>query len=255
MAAFWRDVQSRAPAPRKQRVLVVDDEPIVVEVVGRYLCREGFEVVSAGRGDEAWQAALDRTAPPDAVVLDVMLPGLDGLELCRRLRQEQFRAPIILLTARGDETDRVSGLGLGADDYVLKPLSPAELVARVKAALRRVQLDTQPAPAKGRLVGGDLVLDLANRTLNVRGEPVTLTAKEFDLLHVLMAHPAQVFSRDALLDAVWDRDFVGDPSTVTVHVHRLREKIERDPGRPAHVKAVWGLGYKFEPGAHDVADR
>jgi DNA-binding response OmpR family regulator len=229
-------------------ILVVDDEPIVVEVVGRYLRREGFRVVTAHSGPEAWDAALDSQQPPSAIVLDIMLPGMDGLEVCRRLREETLvRAPIILLTARAEEADRIRGLGIGADDYVVKPFSPGELVARVKAQLRRVRLDTQPREARRLLTGGDVVLDPSARTVQVRGRSVGLTSKELDLLHYLMAHPGQVFSRDELLDAVWDPTFVGDPSTVTVHVRRLREKIEQDPGHPTHLKMVWGTGYKFDP--------
>jgi DNA-binding response OmpR family regulator len=230
----------------KPLILVVDDEPIVGEVVGSYLRRDGFAVRSAATGPEALEAALDPDQVPQAIVLDVMLPGIDGFEVCRRLRQSHVTTPIILLTARGQEIDRIGGLGIGADDYVVKPFSPAEVVARVKAQLRRVQLDTQPV-MDGHLRGGDLELDPVGRVLKVRGQPVTLTAKEFDLLHYLMAHPGEVFSRDDLLDAVWDRAFFGGPATVTVHVRRLREKIERDPSRPAHVKVVWGTGYKFEP--------
>jgi DNA-binding response OmpR family regulator len=232
----------------KPVVLVVDDEPIVTDVVGRYLRRDGFAVTTASNGPDGLAAALDPEQAPHIVVLDIMLPGMDGLELCRRLRQEHVTVPIILLTARGDEADRVSGLGIGADDYVVKPFSPAELVARVKAQLRRVRLDTQP-PSDGRLRGGELELDPKNRALKVRGEVVGLTAKEFDLLHYLMAHPGEVFGRDDLLDAVWDQNFSGGPATVTVHIRRLREKIERDPSRPSHLKVVWGTGYKFDPSA------
>ena len=236
------------PGSRAPTVLVVDDEPIVVEVVGRYLRREGFHVVTAATGHEAWDAATDPAQPPDLIVLDVMLPGQDGLEVCRRLRTERgATVPIILLTARADEADRISGLGIGADDYVVKPFSPGELAARVKAQLRRVDMDTRPPEPDHRLRGGEVVLDPRARSVEVRGGRVALTAKEFDLLHFLMAHPGEVFDRDALLDAVWDRDFFGDQSTVTVHVRRLREKIEREPSRPAHVKAVWGMGYKFDP--------
>jgi two-component system, OmpR family, response regulator ResD len=232
----------------KPTVLVVDDEPIVVEVLGRYLRREGFHVTTAASGPEAWAAALDPEHPPRLIVLDVMLPGIDGFELCRRLREEQRdTVPIILLTARGDEADRISGLGLGADDYVVKPFSPGEVVARVKAHLRRLDMDTRPPEPDGKLRGGDLELDPVNRTVMVRGQPAALTAKEFDLLAYLMAHPGQVFSRDELLDAVWDPEFTGDPGTLSVHIRRLREKIERDPSRPSHVKLVWGVGYKFEP--------
>jgi DNA-binding response OmpR family regulator len=230
----------------KPHVLVVDDEPIVVDVVGRYLRRDGFLVSTASTGPGGLAAGLDADHPPHVIVLDVMLPGLDGLEVCRQLRARRVTAPIILLTARGDEADRIGGLGIGADDYVVKPFSPGELVARVKAQLRRVRLDTEP-PDDGHLRGGDLQLDAVGRTLKVRGQAVVLTAKEFDLLEYLVRHRGDVFSRDDLLDAVWDQSFVGGPATVTVHIRRLREKIERDPSRPTHLKVVWGTGYKFEP--------
>ena len=231
----------------KPTALVVDDEPIVVEVLGRYLRRDGFQVTSAATGPEAWAAALDPEHPPHLIVLDVMLPGGDGLELCRRLRAERHTTPIILLTARGDEADRIAGLGLGADDYVVKPFSPGEVVARVKAQLRRLEMDTRPPPPDHRLRGGDVELDPVERSVTVRGEAAALTSKEFDLLHHLMSRPGQVFSRDELLDAVWDPGYAGDPGTLSVHIRRLREKIERDPSRPSHIKLVWGLGYKFDP--------
>ncbi|MBV9173818.1 MAG: response regulator transcription factor [Chloroflexi bacterium] len=231
---------------QKPTVLIVDDEPIVLEVVGRYLRRDGFATVGAATGPEALSAATDPDQPPHVIVLDVMLPGLDGFEVCRQLRAQHVTAPIILLTARGEESDRIGGLGIGADDYVVKPFSPGELVARVKAQLRRVKLDTQPLQ-DGHLRGGEVDLDPINRTLRVRGEQVVLTAKEFDLLRFFMQHPGTVFSRDELLDAVWDQTFVGGAATVTVHVRRLREKIERDPSRPSHLKVVWGSGYKFDP--------
>jgi DNA-binding response OmpR family regulator len=231
---------------RKPTILVADDEPIVVEVVERYLRRDGFRVVTAATADEAWTAALSCNA--DAIVLDVMLPGGDGIDICRRLRREQhLTAPILLLTARGEEADRIAGLNVGADDYIVKPFSPRELVARVRAHLRRVELDSAPPRADTTLTGGDIRLDPQNRTVVVQDIAVNLTAKEFDLLHFLMAHSGRTFSRDELLDAVWDREFYGDQSTVTVHIRRLREKVERDPGRPAHVKVVWGVGYKFDP--------
>jgi DNA-binding response OmpR family regulator len=231
-------------------ILVVDDEPIVTEVVGKYLTREGYRIETAATGDAALQLA--EAVRPALVVLDVMLPGIDGVEVCRRLRASEngavSRVPIILLTARGEEADRIAGLRTGADDYVVKPFSPAELVERVKAQLRRVQLDTvPPSPEDGRLRGGEIELDPAARTSLVRGEAVALSPKEFDLLHYLMANAGQPFSRDQLLDAVWDKEFFGYPSTVTVHIRRLREKIEKDPDRPAHVKTVWGVGYKFDP--------
>jgi two-component system, OmpR family, response regulator ResD len=231
----------------KPIVLIVDDEPIVLEVVGRYLRRDGFATISAATGPEAISAATDPTQPPHVIVLDVMLPGVDGLEVCRQLRAQHVTAPIILLTARGEESDRIGGLGIGADDYVVKPFSPGELVARVKAQLRRVKLDTQPRQ-DDHLRGGEIELDPMNRTVRVRGQSVSLTAKEFDLLEHFMQHPGTVFSRDELLDAVWDETFVGGAATVTVHVRRVREKIERDPSRPSHLKVVWGSGYKFDPG-------
>jgi DNA-binding response OmpR family regulator len=241
--------ESGAAQTTLQTILVVDDEPIVAEVVGRYLEREGFHIQTAGSGDAALELAL--STRPALVVLDVMLPGIDGVEVCRRLRAAESavsRVPIILLTARGEEADRIAGLRTGADDYVVKPFSPAELVERIKAQLRRVRLDTDPPGAADHLLrGGEVVLDPAARTCLVRGAPVALSPKEFDLLHYLLAHAGQPFSRDQLLDAVWDKEFFGYPSTVTVHVRRLREKIETDPDRPNHVKTVWGVGYKFDP--------
>ena len=240
--------QSTAPGVEKPTILVVDDEPIVVDMVQRYLLREGFRVVTAFTGPEALAAALDRDQAPSLIVLDVMLPHMDGVEVCRRLRRDAGATmPIILLTARGEEAERIAGLGVGADDYVVKPFSPGELVARVKAQLRRVKLDTQPPRPDGRLRGGEVVLDPRSRTCEVRGESIVLTPKEFDLLHHLMAEAGRTFSRDELLDAAWDERYVGDPSTVTVHIRRLREKLELDPERPTHIKTVWGLGYKFDP--------
>src|SRR6185436_11790475 len=160
-------------------------------VVSRYLRRDGFAVISADTGAEGLAAGLDTHRPPNVIVLDVMLPGMDGLEVCRRLRQAHVTVPIILLTARAEEADRIGGLGIGADDYVVKPFSPGEVVARVKAQLRRVRLDTEP-PTDGRLRGGELELDPTQRALRVRGQPVALTAKEFDLLHYLMRHAGEV---------------------------------------------------------------
>jgi two-component system, OmpR family, response regulator ResD len=229
-------------------ILVVDDEPMVVEVVERYLRREGFNVLAATTGDEALAAATRTGKSPDLVILDVMLPGLRGDDVCRRLREEHGALmPIILLTARGEERDRIKGLGVGADDYVVKPFSPGELVARVKAQLRRVQMDTTQPARPGVLQGGDVVLEAADRTCTVRGKPVALTPKEFDLLHELMEHAGAALSRDELLDRIWDEQFFGYPGTVTVHIRRLREKIERDPDLPSHIKTVWGVGYKFDP--------
>lgn len=229
----------------KPIILIVDDEPIVVDVLGRYLRRDGFAVTTTTTGPEGLRAGLNKDSPAQVIVLDVMLPGFDGLEVCRRLREQHVTVPIILLTARAEEADRIAGLGIGADDYVVKPFSPGELIARIKAQLRRVRLDTEP-PRDGHLRGGEIELDPLNRSVRIRGQPTALTAKEFDLLEHLMRHPGEVFSRDDLLDAVWDRTFSGGPATVTVHIRRLREKVERDPSRPTHLKVVWGAGYKFE---------
>jgi DNA-binding response OmpR family regulator len=235
----------RQPAPT---ILVVDDEPMVVEVVERYLRREGFKVIAATTGEDALAAATAPGQPPDLVILDVMLPGVRGDDVCRRLREEHGAVmPIILLTARSEERDRIKGLGVGADDYVVKPFSPGELVARVKAQLRRVVMDTTQPPRPGVLQGGDVVLEPADRICTVRGKPIALTPKEFDILHELMEHAGKTISRDELLDRIWDEQFFGYPGTVTVHVRRLREKIERDPDLPSHIKTIWGLGYKFDP--------
>jgi DNA-binding response OmpR family regulator len=224
-------------------ILVVDDEPSISEVVSIYLGRAGYRVLVAQDG----QTALDilEQEPPDLVVLDLMLPEVDGLEITRRLRAEGD-IPIIMLTARREETDRILGLEMGADDYVVKPFSPRELVSRVKAVLRRTR---SSAPAEGGqpLVFADLRIDPVTRLVEVDGEEKTLTAKEFDLLWTLARHPRQVFNRDQLLDLVWGLTEYIDPSTVTVHVRRLREKIEVDPSNPRHVQTVWGVGYRFEP--------
>ena len=224
------------------RVLVVDDERTVTEVVEKYLLREGFEVAVAGDGAEALRLA--RVWGPDLMILDLRLPGLDGLEVCRRLRQHT-RLPIIMLTSRSEETDRVVGLELGADDYVVKPFSPRELVARVKSVLRRASADPRQ-DAGGTLWFDGVAINPLTRTVNVNGAAVQLTAKEFDLLFHLALHRGQVFTRSQLMDQVWDYEYAADPSTVTVHIRRLREKVESDPVRPRLIKTVWGVGYKFE---------
>jgi len=225
------------------QVLVVDDEPMVREVLARYLEAEGFGVVTAGDGEEA----LDRfeESRPDLVLLDLMLPRIDGFEVLDRMRT-LARVPVIMLTARGEETDRVVGLDLGADDYVTKPFSPREVVARVRAVLRRTGADAQSVRDEP-LVLGDLTIDPASRVVAVRDEPVRLTPKEFDVLHLMASNPGVVFSRIQLLEEIWDFAWDGDPSTVTVHVRRLREKIEVDPSAPERLVTVWGVGYRFEP--------
>jgi DNA-binding response OmpR family regulator len=224
-------------------VLVVDDEPTIAEVVSRYLERAGYRTQVAADGVQALAAVADHR--PDLVVLDLMLPGIDGLEVMRRLREQgRGRIATILLTAKGEESDRVVGLRLGADDYVVKPFSPAELVARVDAVLRRI--DTSPARSEP-LQCSDLTIDPAARRVDVRGQEVQLTQREFDVLLFLARHPGQVFSRNQLMDAVWQYSFYSDTSTVTVHIRRLRAKIELDPAQPRHIETVWGVGYRFAP--------
>jgi DNA-binding response OmpR family regulator len=224
-------------------ILVVDDEPSIREVVSIYLERAGYQVVVADDGQAALEA-LERQ-PPDLVVLDLMLPEVDGLEITRRLRATGD-IPIIMLTARREETDRILGLEMGADDYVVKPFSPRELVSRVNAVLRRTR-GSMPKKDDLALAFDGLRIDPRTRLVEVDGVEKALTAKEFDLLWVLARHPRQVFNRDQLLDLVWGLTEYIDPSTVTVHVRRLREKIEADPSDPRHVQTVWGVGYKFEP--------
>lgn len=229
------------------RVLVVDDEPSIVEVLSLYLSREGFDVVTAADGDAALKAATSEQ--PDLILLDIMLPYRSGLDITTTLRKE-YDIPIILLTARSDEIDRIAGLELGADDYVVKPFSPREVVARVKAVLRRTGGQPSDDGRPVRLSAGELEIIPAERSVRVSGQDVRLTAKEFDLLYFLASSPRQVFSRSQLLDHVWGTDFVADESTVTVHVRRLREKIEEDPSNPTMICTVWGVGYRF-----DVDDR
>ena len=225
------------------RVLVVDDEPMVCEVLARYLVREGFDVDTAEDGEQALAAFAAN--PPRLVLLDLMLPQIDGFEVFRRIR-ESASTPVIMLTARAEEADRIVGLEIGADDYVTKPFSPREVVARVRAVLRRAEA----APAKSEaaaIVHGDLRIDPRKREATLRGEPIRLTRKEFDLLAALAAAPGTAFSRARLLEEVWDFAWGGDVSTVTVHMRRLREKIERDPSRPRQLVTVWGIGYRFDP--------
>jgi two-component system, OmpR family, response regulator ResD len=223
------------------KVLIVDDEPNIREVVGLYLRRDGHTVVSATDGEEALEAF--RESEPDLVVLDLMLPKISGLEVCRRMRTDR-RVPLIMLTARGEEEERIVGLSLGADDYVVKPFSPRELAARVAAVLRRVEESSGDADQKVLSFDG-LRIDPNTREILVQGEPATLTAREFDLLHHLASSPGKVYTRDQLMELVWGYTFSADTSTVTVHVRRLREKIESDPANPHHLQTVWGVGYKF----------
>jgi len=222
-------------------VLVVDDEPIVREVVVRYLEREGFRTLEAADGESARE--LVERHDPGLVVLDVMLPGTDGLALCRWIR-ERSDLPVIMLTARGEEADRIVGLELGADDYVTKPFSPRELAARVRTVLRRA---APREPRQERLVFDDLAIDAGTREVTRAGRVLRLTAKEFDLLWFLASHPRRVFSRDQLMSSVWGYEAALDTGTVTVHVRRLREKVEDDASQPRFLQTVWGVGYRFQP--------
>ncbi|MEV4441449.1 response regulator transcription factor [Streptomyces sp. NPDC049577] len=237
----------RTPLP-PARILVVDDDPTVAEVVTGYLHRAGHTVDHAADGPTALErAALQR---PDLVVLDLMLPGIDGLEVCRRLRADR-PVPVIMLTARGDEDDRIAGLELGADDYVTKPFSPRELVLRVESVLRRSR--TAPAVAEHEpvvLSGAGIRLDPQTRRAAKDGETLVLTLREFDLLAHFLTRPGRPHSREELMREVWGWDF-GDLSTVTVHVRRLRAKIEDDPAAPRLIRTVWGIGYRFDVSAEE----
>jgi two-component system response regulator ResD len=231
------------PAGRRT-VLVVDDEPTIAEVVSRYLERAGYSATTAADGIEAIRM-VDRDRP-DLVVLDLMLPGVDGLGVLRRLREgDGARTPVILLTAKGEQDDKLAGLRSGADDYMVKPFSPNELVARVDAVLRRVhppgEHDHEP------LRFDELEIDARARRVTRGRDEIQLSQREFDLLHFLASHPGQAFSRDQLMDRVWDAAPLADTSTVTVHVRRLRAKVEPDPERPRFVQTVWGVGYRFQP--------
>lgn len=225
------------------QIVIVEDEPSISEVISLYLSRAGYEVTTFSDG----LAAFDYFAKmlPDLVILDVMLPGMDGFSLIRNIR-DRSEVPVILLTSRREESDRIAGLELGADDYVVKPFSPQELVSRVRAVLRRTQSKTE-SPTHRIVQTGNLNINPQTREVSANGSDIILTAREFDLLYHLVTHPRQVFSRDQLLESIWGlHDFI-DPSTVTVHIRRLREKIELDPTSPVHLVTAWGVGYKFEP--------
>jgi len=232
------------------RIVVVDDDPTVADVVGRYLVRDGHTVECVHDGHEALRRIAEQQ--PDLVVLDLMLPGIDGLEVCRRLR-ERWPIPVVMLTALGDETDRLAGFEIGADDYVTKPFSPRELAMRVRSVLRRSRsaaptgLPDAPGPEQGILTDRDVTVDLAAHEVRISGKLVQLTSREYDLLVFLLRNPRQAFTREQLLSEVWGWTF-GDTSTVTVHVRRLREKLETDPTLPRRIVTVWGVGYRYEPG-------
>lgn len=237
---------------REKRILVVDDEDRIRRLLRMYLEREGFQIEEAEDGEKALRMALSQDY--DLIILDLMLPGMDGLDVCRKIREKKA-TPIIMLTARGEESDRLIGLTLGADDYVVKPFSPRELVLRVRNLLRRAAPRPAAGEREGRPGGPDPSRDLHfeglsihcdQRRVIVGGVEAELTVKEFDLLEWMARHPGQVFSRSQLLSRVWNIDFEGDSTTVTVHIRRLREKVEPNPSEPTYLKTVWGIGYKFE---------
>jgi two-component system response regulator VicR len=231
-------------------VLVVDDEPNIIDVCTVYLQREGYQVISAMNGEEAIRQW--RQHNPQLIVLDLMMPGKNGWQVCEEIRNERD-VPIIMLTALGDEMDRLMGLTMGADDYLTKPFSPRELVLRVKGILRRLQrtqteatVNTEAARPAHVLRYPGLEINVLHRSVRVIDKDIELTVKEFELLHLFAAHPDQVFSRNQLLSKIWDIDYYGDTTTVTVHIRRLREKLEPNPSEPRYIKTVWGIGYKFE---------
>ncbi len=228
-----------APQSTGRRILVVEDDATVREVVARYLERDGHQVTTLDRGAQA--AAVVARLDPDLIILDLMLPDISGVEVCRELRRTS-PVPIIMVTALGEEADRVLGLEVGADDYVTKPFSPRELALRVASVLRRASTSAKPGPL---VTDGDLVVDGPARTATWRGRVVPLTARELDLLAFLMTHPGQAFTREQLLDQVWGWSF-GDHSTVTVHIKRLRRKVEVDPVQPTRIVTVWGTGYRYD---------
>ncbi|MDI3281018.1 MAG: response regulator transcription factor [Bacillota bacterium] len=228
------------------KILIVDDEPKIRRAVEQALQKEGFRCLQAGDGPSAWRVFQEER--PDLVILDLMLPGEDGFEVCRRIRA-QSQVPVIILSVKGELTDKVAGFTLGVDDYLTKPFSPAELVLRVKAVLRRAYAH-QSAPLAGEVIrAGDLIINAAQRSVHRGEEEITLTAREFDLLWLLAAHPGRVFTKEQILDRIWGCDYVGDENVVPVLVRRLREKVEPDPARPRYIQTVWGVGYKFSPRA------
>jgi DNA-binding response OmpR family regulator len=225
------------------KIVIVEDEPSISEVVSLYLKRAGYDVSCFSDGIKALDSLTEQL--PDLIILDVMLPGMDGFTLTSKLR-DKSDIPIILLTSRREESDRIAGLELGADDYVVKPFSPQELVSRVRAVLRRARSNTENA-GSGILVFKDLSINPQTRDVSLKGQAIILTAKEFDLLYFMALHPRQVFTRDQLLENIWGFSHYIDPGTITVHMRRLREKIESDPTSPVSIVTVWGIGYKFEP--------
>ena len=232
----------------QEKILVVDDEREIAELIRDYLEQEGFQAILAFDGEQG--LAAYRQHKPLLAILDIMLPKVDGLEICRIIRSESA-IPILMLSAKKSDVDKILGLGLGADDYLTKPFSPGELVARVKAQIRRYTLLSSPV-AKNRLLKyGDLGIDQKGYAVYICGQRIDLPAKEFEILHLLALHPDQVFTRQQIFDRIWGFEEYGDINTVTVHIRRIREKIESDPAHPVYLKTVWGVGYKFTGGSHE----
>jgi len=224
-------------------IMIIEDEPSIAEVVSLYLRRAGYQVQVISDGSKALRALEQQL--PDLLILDLMLPGVDGLAIARWLR-DRSDTPVIMLTARRGEADRIAGLEMGADDYVVKPFSPQELVSRVRAVLRRANRSNEPSSEQPLAYEG-LTIDPATRLVHLGGSEIGLTAKEFDLLWLMASHPRKVYTREQLLNRVWGHSDYIDPGTVTVHIRRVREKIEVDPAHPTRLITVWGVGYKFEP--------
>ena len=229
-----------------EKILVVDDDLKILKIVEHSLGREGFRVFRAIDGEEAVKAAA--AIRPDLIVLDLMLPSIDGFEVCKQIKSK-WDVPVIILSARGEEVDKVVGFTLGADDYQTKPFSPTELVMRVKAVLKRYRQNNSTDEEREQIINRGLEINIRNRTVKVNGQLVDLTAKEFDLLWYMAKGSPQVYTRQQLLEALWEPDFYGDENTLTVHIRRLREKIEENPTKPMFIKTIWGVGYKFEKGA------
>ncbi|TEB07554.1 Transcriptional regulatory protein SrrA [Pelotomaculum schinkii] len=224
------------------RILAVDDDPKIQKILQHTLSKEGFEVILAASGEEALQKA--RRQPPELVVLDIMMPGMDGFETFQKLKAQYHDMPVIILSARSDEVDKVVGFRMGVDDYQTKPFSPTELALRIKAVLRRLG---EPAKQQRQVLKYDgLILDYSKRIVTQNNLKIELTPKEFEVLWLMASNPNKVFTKANLLDQVWDSAFYGDDNTVTVHIRRLREKLEKDPSNPCYIKTVWGIGYKFE---------
>lgn len=229
----------------KHKILVVDDEQEIAELIRDYMQKEGYEVILAYDGEEALR--LYRETKPSLAILDIMLPGIEGTEICRVIRSES-PIPVIMLSAKSSDIDKILSLGLGADDYVTKPFSPTELVARVKAQLRRYTLFSSSPNVEGVLTFNNLKVDFKGYNVFVQDQKVELSAKEFEVLHLLCRHPGQVMTREQIFEQVWGFNEYGDINTVTVHIRKVREKIEEDPSQPIYIKTVWGVGYKFDGG-------